>query len=91
MHPDCLNLLIRSINDWQPAEVARLLMNLAAANQAHLIAAIEETNLPIIAEAKKKKNYRHVLIFKLFGHQGHRMVLKVLVYLQEIVQKLAWS
>lgn len=53
-----------------------------------MLKAIESTNLPVVHQAKKEPCYKHVLLFKLLGHQGHRLVLKMVVIAQSIGQKL---
>lgn len=82
-HPAYEALLPQAIASWKPAEVARLLMYIAAGNDKEALKKIEATGYPVLREAKKHPSYRHVWLFKMLGHRGHRRVVKIVAALQK--------
>ena len=76
------------IGTWQPMEVARLLMLVAAGNDVGMLKRLESLPYPVLKAAKHETAYRHVTLFKLFGHKGHRQIMNGLVKWQRLRRRL---
>ena len=78
--------IVKSIATWQPAEGARLLMYLAAADAKELLLALEAIDAPLMNLAKLHPNYRHVRLYKLLGFRGYRNLMPLAAMVRRVLQ-----
>lgn len=73
-----------AINKWQPSELSRFLMYVAAGNNKKSLSQFENLAHSAVALSKKERTYSHVRLYKLLGHTGYRFCLKLLVKIQRL-------
>lgn len=88
-NPVVFAVLASSIQTWKPSELSRLLMLIAAGNNRESLVQLEKLAYPVVELAKKEKNYSHVTLYKIFGHTGHRMSMKLLAKVQRYLRGVA--
>lgn len=81
-NPAVFAALASSIQSWQPSELSRLLMYVAAGDNREALTQFENLGYPVVLQAKREKTYSHVRLYKLFGHAGHRLSMKLLASAQ---------
>lgn len=81
-NPSVFAALAPSIQTWQPSELSRLLMFVAAGDNRKSLTELEKLAYPVVALARQEKTYSHVRLYKLFGHTGHRLCVRLLANAQ---------